>query len=97
MTMEMNAFFKSIDRSHLDKLQKEILAYAVTFKEKGYHNMDIARTLVEAGLSCADETQSISISLSFHQHVRDVCIRHIADLEALGRENAAQAREEKKQ
>lgn len=77
-------FAKLTDRTRMDRLQGEILAFVSDFEERGYHNMDIARELVAAGFLRVRRENS-SVRESFHQHVRDASIQYLAGMREISR------------
>jgi hypothetical protein len=93
--MDHDAFLKSMDRTRLDHLKGEILAFVSDFEAQGYHNMDIARMLVEAGFNRADRDITAGIPESFRQHVRDTCVRYLAEAEAFGEKVSRRIEREK--
>lgn len=65
-----STFARMTDRSRLDRLQGEILAFVSDFEQEGYSNMEIARQLIGAAFLRA-RRERVLILDGFHRHVRD--------------------------
>jgi hypothetical protein len=86
--MSDDPFKRARDRTRLDRLQGKILAFVSTFERDGYSNMDIARELAAAAFERCRREPNVSVSESFHQHIRDSCVRYLARIESLDAEFA---------
>lgn len=82
--MADDLFRKNIDRSRLDRLEGEILAFVSDAESQGYSNMEIARALFQASLERAYREQNISVRESFVQFQRDQAIKSLAKYKELG-------------
>jgi hypothetical protein len=86
--MERPTFAEMTDRSRLDRLRGEILAFVSDFENNGYSNLEIARELVAASFNRASREEKRYIEESFYHHVVGVTTRLIGEMNALGREMA---------
>lgn len=92
--MNKSLFEKSIDRTHLNRLEGEILAFVSDFEQQGYDNMEIARALFYAGVERAGREDGF-IYESFLQFVRDWASRFIVGKREFVEKAARQAEKEK--
>lgn len=88
--MTERTFVQLTDRTRLDKLQGEILAYVSSFEEQGYGNMEIARELLAAAFKRAGREPRQYITKSFYHHVCQTTMRLLSDIEGLTRTLAAE-------
>lgn len=85
--MKDQSFVQMTDRTRLDRLQGEILAFVSDFDQSGYSNMEIARELIAAAFKRSNR-EKLLIRDNFHQHVRDTCIRYLDGAAAITHEYA---------
>jgi hypothetical protein len=62
-------FTDLIDRTRLDRLQADILAFAEKFRERGFNDLEIARELLAASFERAAREPRNYITESFYHHV----------------------------
>ncbi len=93
--MTEQKFPRLTDRTRLDRLQGEILAFVSGFEGQGYDNLEIARELLGAAFERAGREPRQYITESFYQHVCQRTTQLLADMEGLTREMAAEYEKQK--
>jgi len=71
-------FKKCIDRSRLDRLEGDILAFVSDAEADGYTNIEIARALMRASLSRVDREKNSDLQKNFMQFQRDWAAQRLA-------------------
>lgn len=79
---EQRSFSQIVDRSRLDRLDGEVLAFISDLHLDGYDNMEIARSLVAVAKIRAEREEWI-VEENFYHWLQDTANRYIANMKDL--------------